>query len=88
MWSHLRPYELHTAPKLVLLRRTKPVQFVRVLVPHRMEERQRYRTSLLWEADLSLAFSRRHSVTTVLVELPPRLAIISVTLPMPFGMFS
>jgi hypothetical protein len=88
MWSHLRPYELHTEPKLVLLPRLKPVQFVRVLVPHRMEERQRYRTSLLWEADLNPAFSRPDSAATVSADLRPRLAIISVTLPMPFGMFS
>jgi hypothetical protein len=66
----------------------KPVQFVRALVPRRKEEHPRYRTSLPSELVLNRAFSRPHNGTTVWVELRPRLAISSVTLPMQFGMFS
>jgi hypothetical protein len=53
-----------------------------------MEERQRYRTSLLSELVLSRVFSRPYNGATVWVELRPRLAINSVTLPMQFEMFS
>ena len=88
MWSRLRPYALHLAPKAVLPSPPMPVQFVRALVPRRMEERQRYRTSLLSEPVLNRAFSRPYNGATVWVELRPRLAISSVTLPMQFGMFS
>jgi hypothetical protein len=88
MWSHLRLYELHIVPKLALLRRPKPVQFVPVLVPRRMEERPQWRTYLPSEAVLNPAFSRPDNVATVSVELRPRHAITSATLPMPFGMFT
>lgn len=88
MWSHLRLSELHTAPTLVLQRPPKPVQFVRVLVPRRMQERQRSRTSLQSEVVLNPAFSRPYTGAAALVELPPRLAITSVTLPMHFDTFS
>ena len=88
MWSHLQRYKLHTALKLVLLRPPKPVQFVRVLVPRRMQERQRSRTFLQSEAVLNRAFSRPYTGATVLVDLRPRLAITSVTLPMQFETFS
>ena len=87
MWSRLRPYELHTTPKVALYP-PKPVQFVRVLVPCRMEERQRWRTYLPSEAVRNPAFSRPYNAATAWVELRPRLAINSVTLPMQFEMFS
>ena len=88
MWSHLRPYEVHTAPKLALLRRPDPVQFVPVLVLRRMEERPQWQTYLPSEAVLNPAFSRPDNVATVSVEVQRRHAITSATLPMPFGMFS
>ena len=88
MWSRPRPWELPPAPKAARVYQPKPVQFGRALVPRRMEERQRYRTSLLSEPVLNRAFSRPYNGATVWVELRPRLAISSVTLPMQFGMFS
>jgi hypothetical protein len=88
MWSRLRPYKLHPEPKGALLYARTPVQFVRALVPRRMEERQQYQTSLLSEPVLNRAFSRPYNGVTGWVELRPRLAISSVTLPMQFGMFS
>jgi hypothetical protein len=87
MWSPLRPYELRIVPRVALYP-PKPVQFVRVLVPRRMQERLLWRTSLLSEAVLNPAFSRPHSVATVWVELRPKLAITSATLPMQFDTFS
>jgi hypothetical protein len=53
-----------------------------------MQERQRSRTSLQSEAVLNPAFSRPYTGAAALVELPPRLAITSVTLPMHFETFS
>jgi hypothetical protein len=58
-----------------------------MLIPPPMQDRQRWLTYLPLEAVLNQEFSRPHGAA-VSAEVPPKLAITLVTLPMQFDTFN